>query len=82
MGFALTFDGAPVRVGESSIAKDELGVLSGGGALTLRAGDHASRVLVVAGKPIREPIAQLGPFVMNTPDEIRQAVRDFEAGKF
>jgi hypothetical protein len=82
MGFVLTFEGAPVRVGESAIGKDELGVLSAGGALTLRSGDHASRVLLVAGKPIKEPIAQLGPFVMNTPDEIRQAVRDFEAGKF
>ena len=39
-----------------------------------------SRVLLVAGKPLREPIAQHGPFVMNTVDELRQAVADFQRG--
>jgi redox-sensitive bicupin YhaK (pirin superfamily) len=39
-----------------------------------------SRVLLVAGKPLHEPIAQHGPFVMNTVDELRQAVADFQRG--
>jgi quercetin 2,3-dioxygenase len=42
----------------------------------------ASRVLLIAGKPLNEPIAQYGPFVMNTHDEIFQAVQDFQNGKF
>jgi len=36
---------------------------------------------VVAGKPLGEPVARWGPFVMNTKDEIRQAVEDFQSGK-
>jgi redox-sensitive bicupin YhaK (pirin superfamily) len=42
----------------------------------------ASRVLLIAGKPIGEPIAQYGPFVMNTHDEIVQAVHDYQSGAF
>ena len=42
----------------------------------------ASRVLIIAGKPLNEPIAQYGPFVMNTNDEIFAAVEDYKAGKF
>ena len=41
-----------------------------------------TRALLIAGRPLREPIAQYGPFVMNTSDEIFQAVRDFQAGNF
>ena len=41
-----------------------------------------TRALLIAGKPLGEPIAQYGPFVMNTNDEIFQAVRDFQSGKF
>jgi len=42
----------------------------------------ATRALLIAGKPLGEPIAQYGPFVMNTNDEIVQAVQDYQAGKF
>jgi hypothetical protein len=45
-------------------------------------GAQAARAIVVAGRPLREPIAQFGPFVMNTREEIVQAIRDFEAGRF
>jgi quercetin 2,3-dioxygenase len=41
-----------------------------------------SRLLLIAGRPLNEPIAQYGPFVMNTQDEIRQAVEDFRSGRF
>jgi hypothetical protein len=41
-----------------------------------------TRALLIAGKPLGEPIAQHGPFVMNTNDEIFQAVRDYQSGKF
>ena len=46
---------------------------------------HASgpaRVLLIAGQPLKEPIAQYGPFVMNTHEEISQAIEDFQAGRF
>jgi quercetin 2,3-dioxygenase len=42
----------------------------------------ATRALLIAGKPLGEPIAQYGPFVMNTNDEIFQAVQDYQSGKF
>ena len=42
----------------------------------------ATRALLIAGTPIGEPIAQYGPFVMNTNDEIYQAVQDYQSGKF
>jgi redox-sensitive bicupin YhaK (pirin superfamily) len=41
-----------------------------------------SRLILIAGKPLNEPIAQMGPFVMNTEQELRQAVDDFRAGLF
>jgi redox-sensitive bicupin YhaK (pirin superfamily) len=48
----------------------------------LRTGDDAARLLVVAGKPLREPIAKYGPFVMNTEAELHQAFADYRAGRF
>jgi redox-sensitive bicupin YhaK (pirin superfamily) len=50
--------------------------------VTIRTEDGAARVLIVAGPPLREPIAFGGPFVMNTQAEIRQAFEDFRAGRF
>ena len=40
-----------------------------------------SRVLLIAGQPLNEPIAQYGPFVMNTQQEIYQAISDYRAGR-
>ena len=42
----------------------------------------ASRLILIAGRPLNEPIAQYGPFVMNTNDEVFKAVEDFRAGRF
>ena len=48
---------------------------------TLLAGPEGARAILIAGKPLNEPIAQYGPFVMNTNQEIHQAVEDFNAGR-
>ena len=53
----------------------------GSDGVRLQAGDQPTRAILVAGKPLGEPIAQYGPFVMNTEAELRQAVRDFQAGR-
>ena len=57
------------------------GVLSPGEQIEIAAGDMGARFLLLAGKPLREPIAQYGPFVMNTPDEIQQAIIDYQTGR-
>jgi redox-sensitive bicupin YhaK (pirin superfamily) len=73
-----------VRVGETDVPLQRMAILaqdaaSDGVVLTAAV---ASRVLLIAGRPLNEPIAQYGPFVMNSEAEIQQAVRDYQAGKF
>jgi redox-sensitive bicupin YhaK (pirin superfamily) len=65
-----------------SLGRDQLAVLSQGDTLALRSGDQAARFLLVAGKPLNEPVARGGPFVMNTDAEIRQAFSDYQSGNF
>ncbi len=64
------------------LVRDELAVLSHGDRLIVQASDTAARFLLVAGRPLHEPVARGGPFVMNSQAEIRQAYADFEAGRF
>ncbi len=52
-----------------------------GNGVTLRASGGAARVLLIAGQPLHEPIAQHGPFVMNTRQQLVQAVQDFQSGR-
>eukprot|EP00192_Tetraselmis_astigmatica_P010960 CAMPEP_0117677378 /NCGR_PEP_ID=MMETSP0804-20121206/16713_1 /TAXON_ID=1074897 /ORGANISM="Tetraselmis astigmatica, Strain CCMP880" /LENGTH=364 /DNA_ID=CAMNT_0005486657 /DNA_START=254 /DNA_END=1345 /DNA_ORIENTATION=+ len=54
----------------------------GGSKVVLKAKQKDTKVLLLAGEPIDEPIAARGPFVMNTPDQIRKAIVDFQNGKF
>ena len=62
--------------------RGQLAVLDTGDSVTLTAGKSGARMILVAGQPLREPVAKYGPFVMNTQREIVQAVEDFRAGKF
>lgn len=81
--FVYVFGGA-LQVGrERRTASDgDLALLSSGDELALRASADGARALVLAGQPIREPVARYGPFVMNTREEIYQAITDFQSGRF
>lgn len=69
--------------GTDKAAATELVLLSReGGGFTLTAGDEDAEILLMSGQPIDEPVVGYGPFVMNAPDEIRQAIIDFQDGKF
>ncbi|MEP7043706.1 MAG: pirin family protein [Dokdonella sp.] len=63
--------------------RGELAVLEReGDELLISAGSEPTRLILVAGKPLNEPVAKYGPFVMNTPEQIAEAIRDYQAGKF
>ncbi len=70
-------EGAPIR-----LSRDDLGVLAQGDGVSFGAGAQGARVLLIAGRPLNEPVARGGPFVMNTKAEVRQAFEDYEAGRF
>ncbi|HET6618910.1 MAG TPA: pirin family protein, partial [Dongiaceae bacterium] len=83
--FAYVFQGtAKIGAGEAAqmVERGQLAVLSLGDSVTVEGGAKGSRLILVAGRPLREPVAKYGPFVMNTQDEIRQAIADYQAGKF
>ena len=60
----------------------QMGVYTNGNTLQLHAGDSGADMLVLSGFPIEEPMVQYGPFVMNTPEEIEQALKDFSNPQF
>ena len=64
------------------ITARQLGVYSNGNRLQLNAGPSGAELLVLSGRPINEPIAQYGPFVMNTAAEIDTAISDFQNPQF
>jgi redox-sensitive bicupin YhaK (pirin superfamily) len=79
------FEGA-IRVGDKGapVKDGQLAILSAGDAVRLRGPDgdtKAGRLLLLAGAPIGEPVARYGPFVMNTRQEILDAVEDFRSGR-
>jgi len=83
--FAYVFEG-DVAIGDGEDARalpaQTLGVLGGGEVLRLQAGKGGARLIVVGGRPLREPVVRHGPFVMNTRQEIMQAFVDYQEGRF
>jgi quercetin 2,3-dioxygenase len=76
---AYVFEGE-AAIGGRSLRKGQLARLSDGTTLELAAGGQGARLLVIGGRPLGEPVVHYGPFVMNTVQEIEQAVRDFRSG--
>jgi redox-sensitive bicupin YhaK (pirin superfamily) len=58
------------------------GVLSDGDSVRVQGAERGAQLLLLAAKPLREPVVQYGPFVMNTRQEIEQAVEDYRSGRF
>lgn len=79
--FAYVYRGA-LEIGTRQVEQRQMAVLANGGdGVRLRAAADGARVLLIAGQPLNEPIAQCGPFVMNTNEQIFQAVQDYQAGR-
>ncbi len=71
-----------VRADGKDAGAGELILFENDGAKLELFASEDTHVLVLAGEPLNEPITQYGPFVMNTPEDIEQAFRDFQSGKF
>jgi redox-sensitive bicupin YhaK (pirin superfamily) len=81
--FIYVYRGA-VKVGDTRVESQRMGILGntrGADGLALTAAEDA-RLILIAGKPLNEPIVQYGPFVMNTQEEIHQALDDYRNGRF
>ncbi|MBC8267677.1 MAG: pirin family protein [Rhodospirillaceae bacterium] len=78
--FIYVFEGI-VDVAGEPVGSDHLAILSEGEQISVSS-SMGGRFILLAGRPFGEPIARYGPFVMNTKDEIRQAIDDFQNGRF
>jgi redox-sensitive bicupin YhaK (pirin superfamily) len=81
-GYVYVFSGA-VEVGGRRVEEGELALLADGSGvrLSVAAGGEVAELLALSGVPLREPVAWAGPFVMNTREEIMDAIRDYQAGR-
>jgi redox-sensitive bicupin YhaK (pirin superfamily) len=73
-----------VTMGATPVPRQRMAILAnapGSDGVALRAGAEGARAILIAGRPLNEPIAQYGPFVMNSNAQIHQAVEDFRAGR-
>jgi quercetin 2,3-dioxygenase len=81
--FAYVFEGEAAFAEDSqNISHTRLVVWGDGDEIKVTTGETPVRFLLVSGKPLNEPIARYGPFVMNTKEEIEQALRDLRQGTF
>jgi redox-sensitive bicupin YhaK (pirin superfamily) len=73
-----------LTLADTEVPRQRMALLAntpGSDGVVLTAGPEGARAVLIAGQPLNEPIAQYGPFVMNTNQEIYQAVEDFKAGR-
>ena len=80
--FVYVYRGA-LDIGGTAVPLQRMAILAqdpGADGVQLQAGATPSRALLIAGAPLNEPIAQHGPFVMNSREQLHQAVQDFQAG--
>ena len=78
--YVYPFEGS-VEIEDRPLKTHQGGVLGSGDTVKVKAGADGARFLVLAAKPIKEPVVQYGPFVMNTREEIEQAIRDYQSGE-
>jgi hypothetical protein len=78
--YVYPFEGS-VEIQHRVLKTHQGGVLGTGDAIEVKAGADGARFLVLAARPIKEPVVQYGPFVMNTREEIEQAIRDYQNGE-
>ncbi|PHI29113.1 pirin family protein [Budvicia aquatica] len=71
-----------IEIDDHTLLFDQTAILSDGDMVHLKADILGGRVMLLAGKPLHEPIVQYGPFVMNTIEEIQQAIDDYNSGQF
>jgi quercetin 2,3-dioxygenase len=81
--FVYVYEGEAL-IGEARkpVAHRAAGLLGEGERTRIEAGPAGTRVLLLAARPLREPVVQYGPFVMNTREEIEQAIADYQSGAF
>ena len=79
--FLYTYEGEG-SVGATPLSPKTLAILSPGDVIRVASGETGVRLLCIAARPLNEPIARYGPFVMNTREEIHQAFDDFRNGRF
>ncbi len=79
--FVYAFEGE-ANVGTTALPRGSAAVLGEGDAVLLGGAQKGGRVLLAAARPLGEPVARYGPFVMNDAAGIRQAVADYQAGRF
>ena len=77
--FAYVYDG-DARTGDEALAQHTLAIFAAGSRIEIAAGAAGARFILVGGRPLREPVVQRGPFVMNTAEEIYAAYADYNAG--
>ena len=78
--FVYVFEGE-AALGGKTVPRGTLALLGDGDRVGIEAGSQGAALLLIAGRPIGEPVARYGPFVMNTRAELEQAFADFQAGR-